>query len=288
VFRRRPQVPLDPANPPRIAPQCEAPSSEPEDAETTTAADRLARIAARFGLSPWEDGAEAGAGLALADALYQCDPFWTTPRPGELQRGVHLLCGGRAPGALAGMRLWPVLGQSASGPALVLADIRHRVHVVVDVAQTGSGVPVRPGWVPASVVAPAPHMPGSHPLWRHWQIELADHAPHEPVAACADHTHLARPNAQGRFLTGIPQHDAWMMSRSWLPDDLVLPSVTDVHWVVFGSSSRSLRERDPLIRSRWDVVSFADFAELLAAGYEQDATLPPAVATVVRMLLPTR
>ncbi len=279
-------MPLDVADPPRIAPQREPESSDPGDAETTTAADRLTRIAARFGLRPWDGTAGAGTVLTLAGAIQQVDQFWTAPRAGEVQRGVTALCGGRVPSALVGMRLWPTLSHSASGPALVLTDIHRRVHVVVDIAHLSSGRPVRPGWVPASSIAMAPRMPGSHPLWRHWQIELADHAPHEAGTACDDHTHLARPNAQGRWVTGIPQHDAWMMSRAWLEDELVLPSVTDVHWVVLSASPRALRERDALIRSRWDVVSFAEFAKLVVAEHEEDARLPEPIASVLRMMLP--
>ena len=249
----------------------------------------LGRIAARFGLRPW-DGTTAPELVApLADAIQQADQLWTAPQAGEVQRGVVALFGGRPPASLVGVRLWPVLTQSASGPALTLADVRHRVHAVVDVAHvplgSASSAP-RPGWVAASGVALAARMSGSHELWRHWHPELSAHAPHDWSPACDDHAHLARANAQGQFVAGIPQHDAWVMCRSWLPRGLVVPSATDVRWIVLSASDRPLREREPLVRSRWEAVSFTEFAVALCGYYEADTGLPASIAAVLRTLLP--
>jgi hypothetical protein len=258
-----------------------------DDPAGTDLSDELARIAERFRLRPWEpDDPTTGGVTTLADAIGQADPLWTSPGPGEVQRGVDAVFGGRPPASLIGVRLWPVPVHSASGPAMVLADLRHRVHVVVDVAPAPVNRAPRPGWVAAATIAYGARMAGSHELWRHWSIELADHAPHEWTPSCEDHDHLARPNAQGLLVTGIPQHDAWMMSRSWLSGELAVPSVTDTRWVVLSASERPLRERERLIRGQWDVVSFAEFATVLTAPHDEDATLPPALATVVRMLLP--
>jgi hypothetical protein len=77
-----------------------------------------------------------------------------------------------------------------------------------------------------------------------------------------------------------------MMSRSWLPGEFTVPSVTDTRWVVLSASARSLRVRERLVRSQWDAVSFADFAGALTEHYAEDPTLPFTIATVVRMLLP--
>ena len=241
---------------------------------------------APFALPLWDHEAAPVSGSALALAITQADPLWAAPRTSEVQRGLDAICGGRAPAALVGVQLWPVLLDSASGPALVLADVRHRVHVVVDIALAAGGRPRRPGWVAAAAITHSVRMPGSHPLWRHWQIELSDHAPHDWTPACDDHAHLARPNAQGHLVTGVPQHDTWMMSRSWLSAELALPSVPDVRWVVLGPTRRPLRERDPLIRGQWDTVSFSEFAGVAAGPPDADAPLAASVATVLRMLLP--
>lgn len=292
MFRRRAQQVLE--QPPAPAPgpvPGDSPAAppdrddEPADAEAT---DALARIAERFGLRPWEPDADTAPGsvATLAGAIQQADQLWAAPGPGEVQRGVEAIFGGRAPAALIGVRLWPVLVQSATGPAMVLADIRHRVHVVVDVPPAPVNRAPRPGWVAAAAVAYGARMAGSHELWRHWAIELTDHAPHECTPACEGHNHLARPNAQGMLVTGIPQHDAWMMSRSWLSGELAIPSVTDTRWIVLSASPRPLRERERLVRSQWDVVSFGEFATVLAAHHDGESALAPAVATVVRMLLP--
>jgi hypothetical protein len=265
----------------------EEPPGWRDDAAEDEPSDELARIAARFELQPWDPAALRPAGVTvLADAIQQAGQLWTSPGPAEVQRGVEAIFGGRPPASLIGVRLWPVLVQSTSGPALVLADIRHRVHVVVDVAPAPVNRAPRPGWTAAAAIAYGARMPGSHDLWRHWSIELADHAPHEWVASCEDHNHMPRPNAQGLLVTAIPQHDAWMMSRSWLPGEFTVPSVTDTRWVVLSASVRSLRVRERLVRSQWDAVSFADFAGALTEHYAEDPTLPFTIATVVRMLLP--
>jgi hypothetical protein len=294
VFRRRTQQvveqpPTEPSADRALAlvPACGDPSDWLHDPAEDEPSDVLGRIAERFELRPWDPQAVRPAGITvLAEAIAQAAQLWTAPGPGELQRGVEALFGGRAPATLIGIRLWPVLVQSASGPALVLADIRHRVHVVVDVAPAPLNRAPRPGWTAAAAIAYGARIPGSHELWRHWSIELADHAPHEWMASCEDHNHMARPNAQGLLVTGIPQHDAWMMSRSWLPAELTVPSITDTRWVVLSASARPLRERERQVRSQWEVVSFADFATTLTAHHAEDPTLPFAVATIIRMLLP--
>lgn len=222
-------------------------------------------------------------GATLAAAIAQTAPLWSPPAPAEVQRGTSAVCGGRPPVSVVGVQLWPVLPESTSGPALVLADIRRRIHVVVDVTPVAARTP-RPGWVAASGIVHAARLPGSHPLWRHWQFELADHAAHEPSPACDGHVHLARPNAQGRLQTGLPQHDAWMMSRSWLPAELALPSTTDVRWVVLSSSDRPLRLREPSIHGTWDAVSYAEFAAGATTGYDPDEPLPASVAALLDLM----
>jgi hypothetical protein len=286
VFRRRAQqATLEPA-PQAVVPA--SPDVDPSADEVAEPSDyeELSRVLAPFALPPWDHEAAPVSGPALALAITQADPLWAAPRTGEVQRGLDAICGGRAPASLVGVQLWPVLVDSASGPALVLADVRHRVHVVVDIALAPSGRSRRPGWVAAAGITHSARMPGSHPLWRHWQIELSDHAPHDWTPACDDHLHLARPNAQGHLITAVPQHDAWMMSRSWLSAELALPSVLDVRWVVLGPTRRPLREWDPLIRGQWDTVSFSDFATVVAGPADADAPLPGSIATVLRMLLP--
>ena len=283
VFRRQ-------ANP---APR-PAPHAAPGGATGTGPDERpgeLGRLAARFGLHPWDAGDRPAAGPPssvppLAVAIQRAAPLWSPPRGGgEVPLGVSALCGGHPPASLIGVPAWPVLIGSGSGPALVLADLSCRVHVVVDVAHSPSGHPVRPRWIPAGVIAHGARMPGSHPLWRHWAPELCAHAPHAAAPTCESHTHLARPNAQGQLVTGVPQHDAWVMSRSWLPPEYVVPSAADAKWVVLGASDRPPRERDQLIRSRWDAVSFEQFAAVVAARHADDVTLPPALAVVLRMML---
>jgi hypothetical protein len=248
--------------------------------------DRLELIAARHGLPPWDHGQAPVTGLALASAIQQARALWGPPGSGRMQPGVYAVCGGRPPASLLGRQLWPVLVQSDSGPALVLTDIRYRIHVVVDVAHTLGGWPPRPRWVPAAAVAHSARLPGSHPLWRRWQFELNDRAPHDWTPSCADHLHLGRPNAQGRLVTGIPQHDVWTMSRSWLPSELRLPSVTDVRWVVLSATDRPIRERESEIRSRWDAVSFAEFAAAALAEHDSEAPLPTSLAAALRMMRP--
>jgi hypothetical protein len=287
VFRRRAQqAVLEPA-PETESPPVDTAPDEADEASEPSDYEELERVVARFALPPWDHDATPVSGPALAAALWQADPLWAAPRAGEVQRGLDAICGGHPPAALIGVQLWPTLLESASGPALVRADVRHRVHVVVDIPLAPTGRPRRPGWVAAASITHSARMPGSHPLWRHWQIELSDHAPHDWGAACADHTHLARPNAQGHLITGVPQHDAWMMSRSWLSPELALPSVPDVRWIVLGPTRRPLRERDPLIRGQWDTVSFGEFASAVAGQPDADAPqLPASVGTVLRMMLP--
>jgi hypothetical protein len=286
VFRRRAQhTVLEPA--PEAVEIAPPPADEFDEPSEPSDYEALERVLARFALPPWDHETAPVSGPALAAAISQAETLWAAPRATEVQRGVHAICGGRPPASLIGVQLWPVLLESASGPALVLADVRHRVHVVVDIALAPNGRPRRPGWVAAATITHSARMPGSHPLWRHWQIELSDHAPHDLGAACADHTHLARPNAQGHMTTGVPQHDAWMMSRSWLRSELALPSVPDVRWIVLSPTRRPLRDRDPLIRGLWDTVSFSEFATAIAGPPDADAPpLPPSVGTVLRMMLP--
>lgn len=248
--------------------------------------DRLKVIAARYGLAPWDHGQDPVNGVMLASAIQQARALWGPPGIGGMQPGVTAVCGGRPPASLLGRQLWPVLVQSASGPALALTDIRYRIHVVVDVAHTIAGWPPRPGWVPAAAVAHGARLAGSHPLWRRWQFELSDRTPHDWAPSCGDHTHLHRPNAQGRLVTGIPQHDAWTMSRSWLSSELALSSVTDVRWVVLSATDRPVRERESQIRSYWDAVSFAEFSTAVTAEYDSEVPLPPSVARVLRMMQP--
>ena len=247
----------------------------------------LGRIARRFGLQAYDDAAAPSSVPSLAAAIQQAAHLWAAARPGQLQEGVSAVFGARAPASLIGARLWPVLTESGSGPALMLADGRRRVHVVVDVAHLPSGRPVRPEWVPAAGIAPSARMSGSHQLWRHWHGELSAHTPHAWTPACDDHVHLARPNVQGQLVAGLPQHDAWVMSRSWLPSRFVVPFTSDTRWIVLSASERPLAERDHLIRSRWDAVSFEEFAAVVAAHHGADATLHPSIATVLRMMLPT-
>lgn len=283
MFRRRAQqVVLEPAPETRDDSRADIDTEQDEPSDY----EALERVLAPFALPPWNHESAPVSAPALALAITQADPLWAVPRAGEVQRGVDAICGGRASASLVGLQLWPVLLESTSGPALVLADVRRRVHVVVDIALAPSGRPRRPAWVAAAAITHSARMPGSHPLWRHWQIELSDHAPHEWGPACADHTHLARPNAQGHMITGVPQHDAWMMSRSWLSTELALPSVPDVRWIVLGPSRRPLRERDPLIRGQWDTVSFSEFAAAAAGPFDADVPLAASVGTVLRMLLP--
>jgi hypothetical protein len=286
VFRRRAQhTVLEPA--PEAVEIAPPPADEFDEPSEPSDYEALERVLARFALPPWDHETAPVSGPALVAAISQAETLWAAPRATEVQRGVHAICGGRPPASLIGVQLWPVLLESASGPALVLADVRHRVHVVVDIALAPNGRPRRPGWVAAATITHSARMPGSHPLWRHWQIELSDHAPHDLGAACAAHTHLARPNAQGHMITGVPQHDAWMMSRSWLRSELALPSVPDVRWIVLSPTRRPLRDRDPLIRGLWDTVSFSEFATAIAGPPDADAPpLPPSVGTVLRMMLP--
>jgi hypothetical protein len=225
------------------------------------------------------DGPTLGAALAQADLL------WDAPRPGEAQPGLTAVFGGFPPASLIGVRLWPVLVRPHGAAVLVLADVRHQVHVVVEVASAIDGQTPRPKWVSAASISHGTRLPGSVELWRHWAIELSDHAPHEWSAGCDGHNHLPRPNAQGHLVTAIPQHDAWVMSRTWLPGELVVPSVTDVRWLVLSASDRPLKEREPQVRSRWDAVSYADLAGALAARYA-DTALPDAVAAVLELLPP--
>lgn len=288
MFRRRAGLAtLQPApeiaDDPPAQPESDAPDEEPSEPSEL---EELARVLAQFRLPPWDHESAQVCAASLALAIQQADALWAAPGTGEVQRGLNAVCGGRPPASLGGVQLWPVLVESGSGPALVLADVRHRVHVVVDIALGPSGRPRRPGWVTAATVTHSARMPGSHPLWRNWQIELSDHAPHDWAPACEDHTHLARPNAQGKLVTAVPQHDAWMMSRSWLSAELTLPSVLDVRWVVLGASRRPLRERDPLIRSQWDAVCFAEFAVAVSEQYDDQTPPPASVATVLRMMLP--
>lgn len=253
------------------------------DVTAPAATGELGRMAERFGLRPRDDTTTAGQAAALAAAIQCADPLWTPPRPGQVQRAAQALCGGRAPDRLIGVELWPVVTQS--GPALVLADARRRARVVVDVHPARAGVH-RPRWVAASAVVHSARMPGSFALWQHWRPELTAHAPHDWTPTCDGHVHLDRPNAQGMWTTAIPRHDAWMMSRSWLPAEIVLPHSTDARWIVLGPDDRPLRQRDPLVRSTWDVVCFEEFAAVMAAHFGTDAALDPAVATVVRLMLP--
>jgi hypothetical protein len=274
-----------------VAPSDPAELALPDRAESAEqrvqrCSDRLDLIAARHGLLPWDHTQAPVTGLTLASAIQQARALWGPPGYGRMQPGVSAVCGGRPPASLLGRQLWPVLVQSASGPALVLTDIRYRIHVVVDVAHTLGGWPPRPRWVPAAVVAHGVRLPGSHPLWRRWQFELSDRAPHDWAPSCADHLHLGRPNPQGRLVTGIPQHDAWAMSRSWLSAKLGLASVTDVRWVVLSATDRPVRERESQIRSHWDAVSFAEFATAALAEYDDDAPLPTSLAAVLRMMRP--
>lgn len=240
----------------------------------------LARIAARFGLQP----PDPAAGPSLAEAIVHADELWTAPRPGEIQRGVGAMFGGCPPVSLTGIRLWPVFGGSQREPDLILADALNRAHVVVDVAPTASAAP--PAWVAAADVARCPRMPGSHQLWRHWQPELGARVPHDWTPACEGHTHLARSDLHGHQVSAIPQHDAWVMSRSWLPREVTMPSADDVRWIVLTASDQPLRERQPLIRSRWDSVSFARFATVVTEPYDDDASLSPSLAAVLRLMLP--
>jgi hypothetical protein len=221
---------------------------------------------------------------ALAAAIAQVGELWAAPRPGQVQDGVAAVCGGRVPASLLGIRLWPVLSQSGARPALLLADIHHRVHVVVDIVTTDRTL--RPSWVAAATVDRGPRAPGSHYLWRHWNPELFAHAPHDWTSACDEHAHLARADAQGRLVAAVPQHDAWVMSRSWLAAELVMVSITDVHWVVLSPSAHPLRERDRRIQSQWQAVSFDDFAAVLATHHDADAALPYSDATLLQLMLP--
>ena len=246
----------------------------------------LGRIAERYGLRPWSSTATPTAVSPLAAAIQRADVLWAAPRAGQVQTGTDLLCGGRAPESLIGVEAWPVVLQSGGGPALVLVDLNRRVRVVVDVGPMAVHGSAQPGWVPAATVARCARMPGSFQLWQHWRPELSAHTPHDWSAACEDHTHLDRPNAQGQLTTAIPQHDAWTMSRSWLPTELVLPAASDARWVALNASDRPLRQRNRLIRSTWDVVSYEEFAAGLAAHRAADPPLDPAIATVLRMMLP--
>jgi hypothetical protein len=253
---------------------------EPPAPEQESPPDALAELATRFGLRPYGEVDAA----ALTTAIALADPLWAAPRAGEMQAGVAAFFAGFPPAGLVGSRVWPIPVRSASGPALVLADVRHRVHAVVDVALSPAGRAPRPPWVAAAAISYGARMAGSADLWRHWAIELTDHAPHEWTPGCEGHHDLPRPNAQGLLVTAIPQHDAWVMSRSWLPSEFVVPSVTDVRWIALSPAERSVKEREAAIRSRWDSVSFAAFGTALAARY--DDALPDPVATILRMLLP--
>ena len=258
-------------------PVCLAPAEIPGE---------LGRIAERFGLRPWSSTLTPTASSPLAAAIQRADSLWTAPRAGQVQAGIDVLCGARAPESLIGVEVWPVVIQSGGGPALVLVDLNRRVRIVVDVGHLAAHGSTQPRWVPAATVARSARMPGSIPLWQHWRPELSAHTPHDWAGACEDHTHLDRPNVQGQLATAIPQHDAWVMSRSWLPAELVLPSATDARWVVLGASDRPLRQRDRLIRSTWDAVSFEEFAAALSAHHAVDPPLDPSIATVLRMMLP--
>jgi hypothetical protein len=225
-------------------------------------------------------------GPTLCAALAQADLLWDAPRPGEAQSGLTAVFGGFPPASLIGVRLWPVLVRPHGAAVLVLADVRHQVHVVVEVASAIDGQSPRPKWVSAASISHGARLPGSVELWRHWAIELSDHAPHAWSSGCDGHNHLPRPNAQGHLVTAIPQHDAWVMSRTWLPTDLVVPSVTDVRWLALSASDRPLKEREPDLRSRWDAVSYADLAGALVGRYETDSALPDAVGAVLELLPP--
>lgn len=259
--------------------------AEPQAAEPPSV--ELAQLAARFGLAPWDVRTD-DAPPSLAAAIAAAGPLWGAPRAGEVQPGVTAIFGGHPPASVVGVRLWPVPVSTESGPALVLADIRHRVHVVVDAVRLPNGAAPQPGWAAAATVSYGARLPGSSELWLHWAPELADHAPHEWTTGCDVHAHLARPNAHGQWVTAIPQHDAWMMSKSWVSPELVVPSIADVRWVVLSASARPLKQRELKIRSRWDVVSFAAFGTAVAAGYDEHAPLPTSVARLLRLLLPDR
>jgi hypothetical protein len=251
----------------------ETPTAD-EDVLPVAPESARSRIAGEYGLR-----ADASD---LAEALVQADALWTPPRPGTLAPGVTALWPELVPPSLVGVRLWPALVAAASGPALVLADVRGGIRVILDLARADS----RPGWVAAAAVARAARMPGSHQLWRHWQPELAAHAAHDLAPSCDGHTHLARPDVRGQYATALPQHDAWQMSRSWVPAELNPTLVEDTHWVVLGESDRPLRERNPEIRGRWDVTGLDEFAAALVAPYSPPGPLPPDVAAVVRAMLP--
>lgn len=221
---------------------------------------------------------------AVAEALVGAPELWTAPRTGEVQLGAAALCGGRAPRRLAGMQLWPAL--TRSGPALVLGDAHRRVRVVVDVEPAIAAPPRRLEWVPAGTVAPLPRMPGSHRLWRRWQPELIAAAAHEWGPACEEHAHVSRAGAQGQLVAGIPRHDAWVMTRAWLPEALLLPDVSDVHWVLLSASDQPARGREPLLHSHWDAVSYAELAGVLARWRAGRPAPAPGIAAVLQLVLP--
>jgi hypothetical protein len=231
---------------------------------------------------PRSGGSEDLDSSSLAGLIQRTDGLWIAPRAGEVQPGVNAVFGSRPPTELIGVRLWPVLISSGHGPALVLVDIHYRVRVVVDVARAPGGLPYRPGWVAAATVSYGARMPGSHELWLDWARELSEHAPHDWTPACAEHAHLPRPDPHGQYVTAIPQHDAWLMSRSWVPSDLIVPSIADVRRIVLSRSERPLRARERRIRSRWDAVSFAQFGGVVEGCVGADTAVLRAIEPLMR------